>query len=359
MCAHTPRIREHAGRRRFQFIFFCLQNSHMTEHADVQLRTLRANEARQALSNPVEIRNGAVRSITLTIPLLSDNNSYLVVRLPDASVQGLLTQARTLPEADRPGFIRDWIMRNQQAVIEQHLRAGGRDRRFRYDVVPVPVAQPRTQDSTPRRVEPTPQPPVTTSVPSRTTSPQSTPPQQAAPATPPQQAAPVAPPQQAQPQQPQTRGRTIQPGAPTAPVVAPPVSTQQPTERPIVAPAPQQRQEEQWWLGGEGTRRSPYRIRLLTRRATGNGTDASELIIPISVTSVGRFEVSVTLNQVSASRFEASYNEILQLIRRGYAQTEGGRGGTVRLSGIPPMATLRSTLYGQLPADLRRYAETH
>ncbi len=295
--------------------------------ADVNVRTLRAAAAHEALQHPVELRRGEVRSITLTIPLLNDNTSYLVVRLPDNVVQALLTHVRTLPQNERQEFIYNWVMRNQQAVIEQHIRSGGRDRRFRYDVVPI-QALPRVTESTPRRVEPPPQPPVSATVPRRE------------PAAPVQPAAP--PP------------RVIQPGAPTAQP-----RTAQPAERPVAAPAPRQREEERWWLGGGGTRASPYRIRMLTNRARGDGIEASELEIPIAISNVGRFAISVTLSQISSSRFEATYREMIQLCRQGYGQTEEGRGGRVQLTGIPPMAEMRTRLYGGLPPDMRRYAETH
>lgn len=122
--------------------------------ADVQRTTLSASDARRQLENPVVVRRGQVQSVTLTIPLLSERNAYLVVRLPDTVVQDLMRQAREVPEADRPAFVRDWIMRNQQAVLEQFVRANRSERRFRYDVVPVPT---RMGEVTPRRVEQPPQ----------------------------------------------------------------------------------------------------------------------------------------------------------------------------------------------------------
>ncbi|MEW6035836.1 MAG: hypothetical protein AB1529_04445, partial [Candidatus Micrarchaeota archaeon] len=191
--------------------------------ADVNVRSMRAAEARQAISNPVDVRRGQVRSITLTIPLLTDRGSYLVVRLPDTVVQELLTQARTLPEAERPGFVRDWVMRNQQAVLEQYILSSRGQRRFRYNVVPVQAQPPRVTEATPRRVEDQP-PPVGTAVPRREERP-------------------------AEPQPP-GRGRVIQPG----PVPQVP-------ERPVVAPqprpAPRIPEEEREFRGGTGTTRDP------------------------------------------------------------------------------------------------------
>jgi hypothetical protein len=111
------------------------------------------------MASPVETRRGELRSVTLTIPLLSERNTYLVVRLPNEAVQEAVRQARELPEAERPAFLREWVMRNQQAVIEQYVRSGRSERRFRYDVVP--VAATRVAEATPRRViEPNPTPRV-------------------------------------------------------------------------------------------------------------------------------------------------------------------------------------------------------
>ncbi|MCI0504290.1 hypothetical protein L0Y65_06305 [Candidatus Micrarchaeota archaeon] len=310
--------------------------------ADVNVRTLRAPQARDAMEHPVELRRGEVRGITLTIPLLTDRTSYLVVRLPDEVVRGLLEHVRTLPPPERADFIRQWVMRNQQAVIEQHVRSGGRERRFRYDIVPV-QAMPRVTEATPRRVEPPAQQPVATAVPRREA---------------------VAP-QPASPGQPARR--IIQPGQPARspqvrvePQPGPVFAPDRPAERPVPAPpAARRREEESWWLGGRGTQREPYRIRMLTGRARGNGIEASEIEIPISISSVGRFAIGVTLSQISASRFEATYREMLQLCRQGYAQTEEGRGGRVQLLGVPGMRDMRERLYGQLPPDLRRYAQSH
>jgi len=87
--------------------------------------------------------------------------------------------------------------------------------------------------------------------------------------------------------------------------------------------------------------------------------DASEIAIPIVITNVGRFSVSVTLNQITASRFDETYREMLRLCRQAYGQTEGGRGGRVQLTGMPSAREMRATVYRQLPAGMRRYAESH
>ncbi|MEW6722463.1 MAG: hypothetical protein AB1324_04325 [Candidatus Micrarchaeota archaeon] len=137
--------------------------------APVERQTLTSAQAQRALSNPVTLRRGEVQSITLTIPLLSDRNSYLVVRLPDESVRALMSHLGTLPQDQRREFTVEWIMRNQQAVLDQYVRSGGSERRFRYDVVPI-QAQPPILSSTPRRVDEQ-RPPARETVPRREESP--------------------------------------------------------------------------------------------------------------------------------------------------------------------------------------------
>jgi len=259
--------------------------------ADVNVRTLRAQQARDAIANQVEIKRGEVRGITLTIPLLTDANSYLVVRVPDAAVKELIEKAKSLPEAERPDFIREWVLKNQRAIIGQYVSSGGKARQFRYDVVPAQAVQaqpPSVTAATPRRIEPSP-PPVAAVVPRREA---------------------------------------------------------------------EANLEPDWWQGGQGTKDMPYRIRLPSNRAN-DGIAASQLELPFAVKNVGRFMIDMTLSQVAKSRFEATYHEIFRLIKAGYARTEEGRGSTIPLSSLPSMAEYREKIYSQLPADMRKYAESH
>ena len=149
-----------------RLIFFSVHFYFMTAplQADVQVRTMQAAQANQALSSPVQTRRGEVQGITLTIPLLTERNAYLVVKLPDQAVRELVEKARALPENQRAAFIRGWVMRNQQAILEQHVRSPAGTKSFRYDVVPVAV-QPVAK-ATPQRTEP-PKPPAAAAVPSR------------------------------------------------------------------------------------------------------------------------------------------------------------------------------------------------
>lgn len=117
-----------------------------------------AAAARQQMASPVEFnRRHELRSVTLTIPLLGERNSYLVVRIPNEMAQEAVRLAREQPEAERPAFLREWLMRNQQVVLETYVRGGRSARRFNYEVVP--GAAMRVTDATPRRVaEPNPPP---------------------------------------------------------------------------------------------------------------------------------------------------------------------------------------------------------
>ncbi len=273
--------------------------------ADVQVRTIQPPQARAAMQSPVQMRRGDVQSVTLTIPLLSDRNSYLVVRLPEGAVREMMGQARTLPPEQRAGYIRDWVMRNQQAVLEQHIRTGGgRSRQFRYNVVPVQAAAPRVGEATPRRVE-QPQPPVAAAVPRREEQPAAPRPAQ------PQPAAPAA-----------RRTVDLSPAGPA------------PTERPV---APRARVElppfpEQIY-GGSGTRAAPYSVYM--SRADFERRSRRETIIDwpltLSVEAFGdvSFRVFLTESQASSGNRNGTRDELWTVfqgtLRRVAAERPGSR----------------------------------
>ncbi len=228
--------------------------------ADVNLRTLRTRD----VSQPVEMRGGQVRSITLNIPLLTAPNAYLVVRLPDSVVSGLLTHVRTLPEQQRADFLREWVMRNQEAVLDQYVRSGASSRRFRYNVVPVQSIT--LADITPRRVEP---------------------PAQPAPR-------PVAPNPLASAPPGQRPGRVIQPGGQPPPATARREETRQPA-RPPVPPAPEVRERPvaapptparvelppmpREITGGNGSTANPYTVYRTARDAERIRRTRSETLV--------------------------------------------------------------------------------
>ncbi|MFH0885024.1 MAG: hypothetical protein V1861_04900 [Candidatus Micrarchaeota archaeon] len=213
--------------------------------AEVSIRNMNQSEAREAMANQVEIRRGEVRSITLTIPLLSDQNSYLVVRLPEESVRSLMDHVATLPEGERNAFIKEWVMRNQAAVLEQYINSGQSSRHFRYDVVPVRVEQ--AQEPASREAQPA--SPVASAVPSRR--------EQPSPQPPVLEAEPLI-----------IRRTTTQEAVPSQ---NPPV--QAPAEQAIVSPPPEQRQREYAFRlsgSGSGTQEEPYVIEVQGEPARGS-----------------------------------------------------------------------------------------
>src|SRR5512143_3049153 len=134
--------------------------------AEVHRTTLTAAAAREQLTHPLETtRRGEIRSLAITVPLLSERNSYLVVRLPEQMVRDVLSYVGTLPEEQRRDYLAEWIIRNQQAVLSQYVQTGRTQRAFRYNVVPARI-EPSVTEAVPRRVEPQP-PPVANAVPRR------------------------------------------------------------------------------------------------------------------------------------------------------------------------------------------------
>ena len=361
--------------------------------AEVQRQTLSAADARRALENPVAIRRGAVQSVTLTIPLLSERNSYLVVRLPDAVVQDLMRQAREVPDAERPAFVRDWVMRNQQAVLEQFVRAGRTERRFRYDVIPVPT---RMGEVTPRRVEPPPQAERREESPHRIIEVVHVWDADRA------QRRPVpsgwlgaipagwrAPRENELPQEVRTRANVLRPPrgpgqvpigdarieefngrrylylscyhtvpAPThesitvlvpaeqpqraqeRPAQPPPrvITPDQPRERPVAGPQPREERRTlpplpRQITGGTGSQRDKYIVVPAEGRERGRGTGASEVNIPFSfdIEGTGRtyFEVHFTLSQLSNGRQGATMGEVREVFRQAILRRAAESGRTV------------------------------
>jgi hypothetical protein len=276
-------------------LIFLMAQATATIQADVNLRTLRAAEARQALGRSVEVRRGEVHSITLTIPLLTDRNSYLVVRLPDAAVQEMLGHVRTLPEGQRRAFVTNWVMRNQQAVLEQFVSSGGHERHFRYNVVPV-LAQPPIMESTPRRIEEQRAPPVSTRVPRREEHPQ-----------PPAERPAQAPPQQ----------------APRAPRQAPQAPSGGLRITRSLPPLPRQVK------GGSGTRQSPYRVEPEAGRRSGEGVEATAVNVPfvMSIEGIGTvvFNVTFTASQLARSNQQATRGEVWGIFRQTFDRVAAER----------------------------------
>lgn len=266
--------------------------------ADVQFRTLRTAQERRILQNPAEVRRGEVRSITIHVPLLSGRNDYLVVRMPDAAVRDLLSQAQALPQEQRTQFIREWVVRNQQAVLEQYIRSGGSERRFRYDVVPARAPAPRVSEATPRRTEERqPAPPVSVAVPRR--------------------------------EQPSSSSgrRVIQPTGPSElPIERVPSAR---TARAELPPFPSQIR------GGSGTRADPLRVYRTEaevarsgRRRGGVSESIIQVPITLSIETFGdvQFRVAFTASQLRASARSATQAELWTIFERSVARLAAERG---------------------------------
>jgi|GEM_PF-4626956 len=132
----------------------------MSGYATVEINKLNDRAAKQHLETPVVVRGNRIRSVTLTIPLSETDRkgrgSYLVVKLPKDAVDELMDRAAALPEEKRTGFIRDWIGRNQEAVLSRYFEIrdkGKKTRKFRYDVVPVPSEPAERRKAVPRKAE--------------------------------------------------------------------------------------------------------------------------------------------------------------------------------------------------------------
>lgn len=142
--------------------------------AEVTLQTLPFARARRQMESPLEMRKGQITGMTLTIPLLSGANSYLIVKMPAEEVNSVLGQAQALPQDKRAAFIHEWVMSNKQAVLERYV-SGGKEKRFTYGIVPVrgsalgtvarrtspvpvPIFRPPAPKEEQRAVEPPPAP---------------------------------------------------------------------------------------------------------------------------------------------------------------------------------------------------------
>ncbi|MFH1685783.1 MAG: hypothetical protein ABH983_05775, partial [Candidatus Micrarchaeota archaeon] len=182
----------------------------------------------------------------------------------------------TLPPAQREPFVRTWIERNQQSMINAYF--GNQRDRFNFDFVPHSAV---TVSPTPRRtvVQPQPTPRRTeTPTPRRTIT---TPP-------PPQVTTPVEP---------------VVPG---------------PTPRPRAT-----REQVDGVTGGSGTRSAPYQVRYTVGRGR-SGLGATEIAVPF-VFYGRRYSATVTLAQLADSRVGATYNGIYAIIRQHVARLEHGR----------------------------------
>jgi hypothetical protein len=122
------------------------------QSAIAEVKTLLPREAERVMSNAVIVLAGQVRAITLVVPLM-EKDKYLVVKLPDQTVKDLIRSASTQSKEKRQAFITDFIAKNQQAMVAQHIRTG-EPSRFTFKVIGLDqAATPMAPIVTPRRVE--------------------------------------------------------------------------------------------------------------------------------------------------------------------------------------------------------------
>jgi hypothetical protein len=263
--------------------------------AEVQRNILSTGAARHQISHPVEMRRGDLRSVTLTIPLL-EKGAFLVVKLPIPIVQEVVRQSRELPESERSQFVREWIMRNQQAVLEQYVQSGRGQKRFRYDVIP--SLAPSVTESTPKRVR-EPYPPKTAP---RVIQPEEKPEQKKP------EEAPKAPP------------RVIQPEIPAP-------KQESPKERPVpietkreLPPFPSQIKS------GNGTSAKPFEVYLSRSEVEREGkrerkTESEAIIVvPLNLDIEGlgslRFRIAFKARQITKSARSATQSELWSILRQ-------------------------------------------
>lgn len=101
----------------------------------------------EQINRPLDIKNGEIEGITLTMPT-STPGSYLVVRLPDEVVDEMVNYYKSLLPSMRAGFLDDWISKNQEKALEEYL--GGAGNSFSFDAVPA-RPNPYLSHATPRR----------------------------------------------------------------------------------------------------------------------------------------------------------------------------------------------------------------
>ncbi len=284
-------------------------------------RTYMTNAAASRLiANPVEMTRGQISRITLIIPTFGPprgaNRQYLVARIPQAQIRALTEHLATLPPAQREQFVRTWMERNQQSMINAYL--GNQRSRFNFDFVPHTAVN---LSPTPRRTTATPTPVQPQAPAQRTVSP--------------------------------TPRRTITTPPPPQ-VTTPPVQPEGPAPRARSTT----REPVDGVTGGSGTRRSPFQIRYTVGRGR-RGLGATEIAVPF-VFYGRRYSARVTLAQLSDNNVARTYAGILSYIRRHVARLEHG---AVRLNRDLNQfkANIRTSLRGQ-GAEGRRmiqYLDTH
>lgn len=83
--------------------------------------TMPPEQAAKFVIPKIEKTNNEVTSITLTLPLLSAKNSYLVIHFPEEPVRTLMDRAKMLPKEQQVSFVQEWLVKNQNIALNQYL----------------------------------------------------------------------------------------------------------------------------------------------------------------------------------------------------------------------------------------------
>ncbi|MEW6722462.1 MAG: hypothetical protein AB1324_04320 [Candidatus Micrarchaeota archaeon] len=115
--------------------------------------------------------------------------------------------------------------------------------------------------------------------------------------------------------------------------------------------------------GGDGSKGSPFAVRLRKNRSSANDISGQEIEIPMNfqVGSTVYFKVSVTLSQLGNSKISETYGEIVRIARLQISAMPEQRGGAVRLTSNLPgfKAGIRDTLSSMKRTDIIEYIDSH
>jgi len=103
----------------------------------VRVKLIRkAADVRYYIDRPVDIgKDKKIKGMRITVPLPGGGrDTYLVLEVPRATLKQLMERARSA------GDIRNWIMSNQNGMVEQYLGFKKRPKSFVFTLSPVPAA---------------------------------------------------------------------------------------------------------------------------------------------------------------------------------------------------------------------------
>ncbi|MFH1520374.1 MAG: hypothetical protein ABID61_01890 [Candidatus Micrarchaeota archaeon] len=93
----------------------------MISQSSVEFVTMSNEKAVKMIVPKIEKTDDEVTSITLTLPLLSAKNGYLVIHFPKEPVKKIFDQAKSLPREQQILFVQDWLVKNQNVALNKYL----------------------------------------------------------------------------------------------------------------------------------------------------------------------------------------------------------------------------------------------